>query len=180
MSASNFEFLLPKGIALLAKQQNVTDSFLQSITTSSGQDNKTTSKPQVPKPNIKSAKSKSTTHNNTSRSKKEPELLTEHDLELLRIGDDADMERIFNRSNGGKQERKNSLSLKALTGPIHAVWTQKVIDYQNNLPSVKKRQNLIEIKNQFNNVMDEKTIDIHKKLEQILKYNFWPFFFLAF
>lgn len=104
----------------------------------------------------------------SQKSKKDNDLLTEHDLELLKIGDDADMERIFNRSSN-KNERKNSASLKALTGPIHAIWTQNVINYQNNLPSVKKRQNLEDIRNQYENVIDEKTIAIHKKLEQFLK-----------
>lgn len=45
----------------------------------------------------------------------------EFELELLHLGDEEEMDRIFNKP-GIKQERKNSKSLKATTGPIHAVW----------------------------------------------------------
>ena len=37
------------------------------------------------------------------------------------------------------------------------------------MPSVAKTAKLEDIKNQFNNVIDEKTIEIHKRLEQIVK-----------
>ncbi len=37
------------------------------------------------------------------------------------------------------------------------------------MPSVSKSAKLEEIKNQFNNVIDEKTIEIHKRLEQLVK-----------
>ncbi len=157
-------------ISLTKQQQQQQNQAAESTLQLASQNNVLTTKPSNAKLQNSSPKSKVFNHNVNNKSKKESELLTEHDLELLRIGDDTDMERILNRSSGGKQERKNSVSLKAMTGPIHALWTQKVIDYQNNLPSVKKRENLVEIRNQFDNVMDEKTIDIHKKLEQILKY----------
>lgn len=68
-------------------------------------------KPKIPRPD-------------RPRQKKDKDMvvqLTKHELELLKIGDAADLERIFNR-NSNKQERKNSISLKALSGPIHAVW----------------------------------------------------------
>jgi hypothetical protein len=173
VSASNFDFALPKDItSLIKQQQQQQNQAAESTLQLASQNNVLSTKPSNAKLQNSSPKSKVFNHNISSsnnKSKKDSELLTEHDLELLRIGDDTDMERILNRSSG-KQERKNSLSLKAMTGPIHALWTQKVIDYQNNLPSVKKRENLVEIRNQFDNVMDEKTIDIHKKLEQILKY----------
>lgn len=37
------------------------------------------------------------------------------------------------------------------------------------MPSVAKTAKLEDIKNQFNNVIDEKTIEIHKRLEQVVK-----------
>lgn len=37
------------------------------------------------------------------------------------------------------------------------------------MPSVKKSAKLEEIKNQFNNVIDEKEIEIHKQIEQLVK-----------
>ena len=42
-------------------------------------------------------------------------------MELLKIGDEMDLERIFNKP-GIKPERKNSKTLKAQIGPIHPLW----------------------------------------------------------
>lgn len=90
-------------------------------------------------------------------------------MELIKIGNLEDMERIFNKP-GIKPERRNSKSLKANTGPIHALWTDKVYEYQSRLPSVKKIQKLKEMKDHFDNIMDESTIEIHKRLEDLMKY----------
>lgn len=158
-TVSNFDFCLPKDIVTMPMQSSI-DKTVNNLGTLSPKNKKpeVARKPGIPKPRAASKKKKEA---NDLK-------LTDHELELLKIGDDADMERIFNRTTG-KAERKNSVSLKALSGPIHAVWSQNVIDYQKTLPSVKKRQNLEEIRNQFENVTDEKIIDIHKRLEMFLK-----------
>jgi hypothetical protein len=39
----------------------------------------------------------------------------------LKVGDVAEMDKILNKG-GIKQDRRNSKSLKAHTGPIHAMW----------------------------------------------------------
>ena len=47
-----------------------------------------------------------------------------------------------------------------------------MIDFQNRQPSVKKSQKLQEIKDQFDNIMNEGAISIHKKLEELIKLVF--------
>ena len=51
--------------------------------------------------------------------------------------------------------------------------TQNVIDFQNRQPSVKKSQKLQEIKDQFDNIMNEGAINVHKKLEELIKLEFF-------
>lgn len=47
-----------------------------------------------------------------------------------------------------------------------------MIDFQNRQPSVKRSQKLQEIKDQFDNIMNEGAISIHKKLEELIKLAF--------
>jgi hypothetical protein len=47
--------------------------------------------------------------------------------------------------------------------------TEKVVDFQNSLPSVKKATKIKEIREKFDSVFDESTIEIHKRLEELLK-----------
>lgn len=47
--------------------------------------------------------------------------ITEYELDLLHLGDEEEMDKIFNKP-GMKLERKNSKSLKATIGPVHAIW----------------------------------------------------------
>ena len=90
---------------------------------------------------------------------------------MLKIGDVEEMDRIFNKHTI-KRDRKNSKSLKATTGAVHALWTEKVVDFQNNLPSVKKSYKIKELKEKFDGIFDESTIEIHKRLEELLKYEY--------
>lgn len=48
--------------------------------------------------------------------------------------------------------------------------TPEVLEFQKNLPSVAHKQHLQEIKDQFDNVADEKTVEIHKRLEELIKF----------
>lgn len=88
---------------------------------------------------------------------------------MLRIGDSEEMDRIFNKHTI-KRDRRNSKSLKADTGPVHALWTEKVIEFQQNLPSVKKASKVKELKERFDSVYDESSIEISKRLEELLKF----------
>jgi len=157
ITISNFDFFLPN--------QTGNNNTNYSITAAAKANDANTKRKY-----LRSGRQKSSLIDKKNQNKKKTNEfnLTEHELELLKIGDEIEMERIFNRG-ANKQERKNSVSLKAMTGPIHAVWSQNVIDYQKSLPSVKKKQNLEDIRNQFENVIDEKIIDVHKKLEQLFK-----------
>jgi hypothetical protein len=47
--------------------------------------------------------------------------------------------------------------------------TEKVVDFQNSLPSVKKATKIKEIRDKFDSIFDESTIEIHKRLEELLK-----------
>ena len=47
--------------------------------------------------------------------------------------------------------------------------TEKVVEYQNSLPSVKKAHKIREIREKFDSIFDESTIEIHKRLEELLK-----------
>lgn len=121
---SNFDFCLPKEMQALQSKMSIdssrenaqftnTQSYTGTKSTKANKDVKVTTqlKPKIPKPD-------------RPKQKKDKDMvvqLTKHEMELLKIGDAADLERIFNR-NSNKQERKNSISLKALSGPIHAVW----------------------------------------------------------
>lgn len=128
---SNFDFCLPKEMQqALASKMSIDSArdnaqFTSNTQTYTGTKSSTSKgkqevnvktqaqqlRPKIPKPE-------------RPRQKKDKDIvvqLTKHELELLKIGDAADLERIFNR-NSNKQERKNSISLKALSGPIHAVW----------------------------------------------------------
>ncbi len=116
---SNFDFCLPKNMLTVHSQASLESNRQQLTNTQSVTDTKSSAKdsreaklrPRIPKPD-------------RPRHKREKDFvvqLTKNELELLKMGDSADLERIFNRGSS-KQERKNSISLKALTGPIHAVW----------------------------------------------------------
>ncbi|CAF0738111.1 unnamed protein product [Brachionus calyciflorus] len=94
--------------------------------------------------------------------------IADHELELIKIGNVEEMERIFNKTVS-THERRNSKSLKATTGPIRALWTEKVIDFQNNASSIKKYERLMEIKKHFENLMDENRIDVHQRIEELVK-----------
>lgn len=100
-----------------------------------------------------------------------PFQLSEHEMELLRIGDVDEMDRLFNKP-GIKVDRRNSLSLKALKlgGPIPALWTEKVLKQTENFLSKKKSQKLQDIKDQFEHVVDEGTVDVQKRIDEIMKY----------
>ncbi len=47
-----------------------------------------------------------------------------------------------------------------------------MINFQNRQPSVEKSQKLQQIKDQFDNIMSEGAISIHKKLEELIKLAF--------
>jgi hypothetical protein len=67
--------------------------------------------------------------------------ITEYELDLLHLGDEEEMDKIFNKP-GMKLERKNSKSLKATIGPVHAIWynliTKKAITKSNLSIFLKK------------------------------------------
>jgi hypothetical protein len=47
--------------------------------------------------------------------------------------------------------------------------TDRVREFEKRLPSVKKSLKLQELKDQFENLIDEKAIEVDKRLESILK-----------
>jgi hypothetical protein len=49
------------------------------------------------------------------------QILPDHELEMLKIGDVAEMDKILNKPST-TIDKRNELSLKANKGPIHAIW----------------------------------------------------------
>ncbi len=47
-----------------------------------------------------------------------------------------------------------------------------MIEFQKNLPSVRKAQRLKDLKEKFDGICNESEIEIHKRLEELLKYIF--------
>jgi hypothetical protein len=52
------------------------------------------------------------------------DILQDHELELLKIGDVDEMDRIFNKHSMGR-DRRNSKTLKATGMNVHALWLEQ-------------------------------------------------------
>ena len=91
-----------------------------------------------------------------------------HEIEIIRVGDEKEMERVLNL-NAVDTSSKSSKLFRADRGPIRPLYTQEVIDYKRNAKSAQRQNEIKETKYAFDNVADEGTFDLHRRLEDLIK-----------
>ena len=78
------------------------------------------------------------------------------------------MDQVLNKP-GMKKESRNNDALRAIRGPVHGRPTVESIELLKNGPSSKCTRELQNLKDKFNDICNEGAIEMHKRLEELMK-----------